>query len=119
MPRLLTLLVLLVGLPATARPPRLTLFIAVDSLGTDLLQRHRSKLRGGLGQLLNRGAYFSDVRYEYALTRTAPGHSTLATGANPWRHGVVDNRVVDRATGQVVRVFADPKHPILEAPLTA
>ena len=32
------------------------------------------------------------VRYEMALTNTAPGHATIATGAWPSVHGVVANR---------------------------
>src|SRR5207253_9985232 len=35
------------------------------------------------------------VRYEMALTNTAPGHATIATGAWPSVHGVVANRFRD------------------------
>src|SRR5437868_14663663 len=35
------------------------------------------------------------VRYEMALTHTAPGHATIATGAWPEVHGVVGNRLMD------------------------
>ncbi|HSP80974.1 MAG TPA: alkaline phosphatase family protein, partial [Myxococcaceae bacterium] len=94
-------------------------FITVDALGTDLLLRTRPRLKGGLKQLLDSGAFYPYAHYEYAEARTAPGHATLATGANPWRHGIVDNRVVDRATGRTERVFSDPAHPVLEAPLSA
>jgi predicted AlkP superfamily pyrophosphatase or phosphodiesterase len=54
---------------------------------------------------------------DYAKARTASGHATLVTGANPWRHGIVDNRVVDRATGLPVSVFRDEAHPVLEVPM--
>ena len=37
------------------------------------------------------------VRYEMALTHTAPGHATLATGAWPSVHGVVANRFMGAA----------------------
>ncbi len=117
--RALPLLVLLLALPALAKPPRLTLFITVDSLGTDLLLHTRPRLKGGLRQLIDSGAFYPYAVYEYAETRTAPGHATLATGANPWRHGIVDNRVINRATGKAERVFPDPEHPVLEAPPSA
>jgi hypothetical protein len=39
MTRALALALLLLATPALAKPPRLTLFIAVDALGTDLLLR--------------------------------------------------------------------------------
>jgi hypothetical protein len=35
------------------------------------------------------------VRYEMALTHTAPGHASLATGAWPSVHGVIANRFMD------------------------
>ena len=37
------------------------------------------------------------IRYETALTHTAPGHATLATGAWPAVHGIVGNRFMDGA----------------------
>ncbi|QSQ14882.1 alkaline phosphatase family protein [Myxococcus landrumensis] len=113
--RALALMAALAALPAAARPPRLTLLITVDALGSDVLLRNRSRLQGALGRLLDTGAYFPYARYAYAKCRTAPGHTTLATGANPWRHGIVDNRWVDAATGKLVYAYVDPAHPVLEA----
>jgi predicted AlkP superfamily pyrophosphatase or phosphodiesterase len=112
MVRPLTLALVLLSLPALAKPPRLTLFITVDALSTDVLLRTRPKFKSGMRQLLDGGAYFPYARIDYAKTRTAPGHATLATGANPWRHGIVDNRVVDRATGTARSVFRDEAHPV-------
>jgi predicted AlkP superfamily pyrophosphatase or phosphodiesterase len=114
----LSLLLLLLALPAWAKPPRLTLFITVDAMGSELLLRTRPRLKGGLGKLLDTAAFYPYARYDYARPRTAPGHATLATGANPWRHGIVDNRVIDRATGKPVRVYPDAQHPVLEAPVS-
>jgi predicted AlkP superfamily pyrophosphatase or phosphodiesterase len=118
MVRPLALALVLLSLPALAKPPRLALFITVDALGTDVLLRTRPKLKSGLRQLLDGGAFYPYGRFDYAKPRTAPGHATLITGANPWRHGIVDNRVVDRTTGQSVSVFRDEAHPVLEVPLS-
>ncbi len=109
-------LLLLVSFPALAKPPRLTLFITVDALGSDVLLRNRPRLKGGLAQILSQGAYFPYARYGYAEAVTASGHATLATGANPWRHGIVSNRVVNRSSGKDEAILADPGHPLLEAP---
>lgn len=117
MVRPLALALLLFSLPALAKPPRLALFITVDALGTDLLLRTRPKFKSGLRQLLDGGAFYPHGRIGYAKPRTAAGHATLVTGADPWRHGIVDNRVVDRATGQAVSIFQDTAHPVLEVPL--
>lgn len=112
-------LVLLLASPALAKPPRLTLFITVDALGTDLLLRSRPQLKSGLAQLLDRGAFYPDVRYQQAQVATAPGHSVLSTGAYPWRTGVVGNRVMNRSTGKEEPVFWDPTHPVLDGPAGA
>lgn len=118
MVRPLALALVLLSLPVFAKPPRLALFISVDALGTDLLLRTRPKFKSGLRQLLDGGAFYPYGRYDYAKPRTAAGHTTLSTGANPWRHGIVDNRVVDRTTGQPMSVFRDEAHPVLEVPLS-
>jgi predicted AlkP superfamily pyrophosphatase or phosphodiesterase len=104
---------------AASKPPRLTLFIAVDALSSELLLRSRPHLKGGLARLISEGAYYPTARYDYAKTVTAPGHATLATGANPWHHGIVTNQVVNRANGKLIPIFADPEHPVLEAPQSA
>jgi predicted AlkP superfamily pyrophosphatase or phosphodiesterase len=91
------------------------LFIATDALGSDLLLRSRPRLKSGLAQLMAQGAYFPVARYDFARTATAAGYATLSTGANPWRHGVVANRTVNRFTGKREPVFMDPSHPVLEA----
>ena len=116
MKRTLLALTLLSAVPVLAIPPRLTLFITVDGLGSDTLLRHHRSLRGGLGQAIANGAFFPSVRFEYAQASTAPAHATLTTGANPWRHGVVSNRIWNRQSGRVERIFFDADHPALEAP---
>lgn len=105
------------ALPAVAKPPRLTVFVSVDAFGTDVLQRHRSRLKAGLSRLITEGAFVPSAHYEAAECVTAVGHTTLATGTYPWRHGIVSNRVFNRSTGKLEPVFADPNHPMLDAPL--
>lgn len=105
----------LASFEAAAKPPRLTLVIVVDAMGSDLLLRSRPHLKAGLAQLTGQGAYFPTARYEYARTQTAAGHATLATGANPWRHGAVKNKTVNRMTGKIEHIFMDLSHPVLEA----
>ncbi len=111
-------LVALLSLAAHARPPKLTVLISVDAMGSDLFMRTRPKLKGGLGQLASQGAYFPTAHYVFAEAVTAAGHATIATGANPWRHGIVSNRVLNRKTGKDEPMLADPGHPALEAPLS-
>ncbi len=117
MRRLVALLCALVAVSSWAKPPRLTVFVSVDAMGTDVFQRNRPRYKAGLARLVNEGAFIPSVRYELAECVTGVGHTTLVTGAWPWRHGIVSNKIFNRATGKLEAVFADPNHPILEAPL--
>lgn len=107
---------LLVSAPAWAKAPRLTVFISVDAMGSDVLLRNRPNLKSGLHQAMTQGAFFPYARYDFAEAVTACGHATLVTGANPWRHGVVSNRVFNRQSGASEPIFHDADHPALEAP---
>lgn len=109
---------LLAPLVSFAAPAKLTLWITVDGLSSDLMLRHRPQFKAGFAKLLKQGAYFPTARYAFAEPATAPGHATLSTGANPWRHGIVGNRLFNRTTGREDPVFGDPGHPVLEAPLS-
>ena len=51
----LWLLVLLSSTVAFAKPPKLTLFISVDALGSDLFWRMKPRLKGGLALLSAQG----------------------------------------------------------------
>src|SRR5712664_3651220 len=51
-------LILAAPLQASAKPPRLTLFIVVDALSSDLLLRSRPRLKGGLARLVSEGAFY-------------------------------------------------------------
>lgn len=117
MKRLALVLCVALSLPAAAKPPRLTLVISVDAFGTDLMQRSRGKFKGGLSRLNNEGAVFPVMRYDLAECVTGVGHATLWTGAWPNRHGIVGNKLFNRATGKLEPVFTDASHPVLEAPL--
>ena len=116
MKRLALLLAFLLALPAAARP-KLTLFIAIDSMGSDVFLRNRAHYTAGFKRLLEHAAFFPDVEYEQAETVTAAGHAVLSTGAYPWRTGAVANTIYNRQTGKKEPIFADPEHPVLEAPL--
>ncbi|MBI3184108.1 MAG: alkaline phosphatase family protein [Myxococcales bacterium] len=117
MPNRWALLALLASATAPAKPPRLTVLISVDAMGSDVFLRARPRMKAGLAQLAAQGAFFPTVRYQFAEAVTAAGHATLSTGANPWRHGIVSNRVFSRASGKEEPILFDPSHPVLEAPL--
>ncbi len=98
--RLLVALPALLALPWTqpARAsaydahPKLVIILVVDQFRADYLDRYRADFKGrGLRLFLDKGAYFEDCYYDYANTKTAPGHATLGTGAYTDGHGIAAN----------------------------
>ena len=72
--------------------PKLVVVIVIDQFRADYLERYRDQFGdGGFRMFLDRGAYFTDCNYDYANTRTAPGHATLFTGSYTSGHGIVAN----------------------------
>ena len=72
--------------------PKLVVVIVIDQFRGDYLERYRDQFgEGGFRVFLDHGAYFSDCNYDYANTRTAPGHATLFTGSYTSGHGIVAN----------------------------
>src|SRR5260221_4199889 len=72
--------------------PKLVVIIVIDQFRGDYLDRYRADFtQGGFNLFLDHGAVFSDCNYNYASTRTAPGHATLLTGAYADGHGLLAN----------------------------
>jgi arylsulfatase A-like enzyme len=94
------LLVAVLVLPATPlvqasaydAHPKLVIILVVDQFRADYLDRYRADFKGrGFRLFLDHGAYFEDCYYDYANTKTAPGHATLGTGAYTDGHGISSN----------------------------
>ncbi len=93
---------------APAQRVRLVVLIVVDQMRTDYLDRALPHLRAGLRRLTSEGAWFHEAAYPYLNTVTCAGHSTIATGALPYRHGMVLNAWWDRETGRQRPCTSDP-----------
>jgi len=72
--------------------PKLVVIVVIDQFRGDYLERYRDQFgEGGFRVFLDHGAYFTDCNYDYANTRTAPGHATLFTGSYTSGHGIIAN----------------------------
>jgi len=72
--------------------PKLVVLLVIDQFREDYLERYRADFKGrGFKLFLDKGAYFPDCYYDYANTKTAPGHSTIGTGAYSDGHGIANN----------------------------
>ena len=99
---------------ASDKKPTLVLQITVDQLRGDLPMRFKERLgKGGFRYLLEKGTHYSNAHYQHANTETAVGHATLATGADPSRHGIIANDWIDQKTGEFVYNCEDDRHHII------
>jgi Type I phosphodiesterase / nucleotide pyrophosphatase len=88
--------------------PKLIVVIVIDQFRADYLESFREQFgEGGFRLLLDRGANFTECNYNYADTRTAPGHATLATGAYPNSHGIFANQWWDSRKKAMVTSVQD------------
>ena len=87
---------------ATLRP-RLVVFLTIDQLRPDYLDRWARQLTGGLGRLSQHGAFFVNAYQDHAITETAPGHASTLSGRFPRSTGIVRN----------VEGVEDPQAPLL------
>lgn len=71
--------------------PTLVVMIVIDQLRPDMLDRFDDYFTGGLRRVIDQGHSFTNATHDHAYTFTAPGHTTLATGVHPARHGIVSN----------------------------
>jgi hypothetical protein len=106
----LALVVLPFGpLQAQARPsvqprhPTLVVFLTIDQMRSDYVDRWNGQFTGGLARLAKHGAFFTNAYHDHANTETAPGHSVTMSGRFPRSTGIVSNM-----TGVL-----DPQAPLL------
>lgn len=95
-------------LPAADDLPRLVVMLVVDQMRADYIERFKSDWSAGLKRLLTDGAWFRNAAYPYLNTVTCAGHATIATGALPYRHGVIQNAWWDRGLRKPVTCTEDP-----------
>jgi predicted AlkP superfamily pyrophosphatase or phosphodiesterase len=88
--------------------PKLVVVIVIDQFRGDYIERYRDQFGdSGFRLFLDHGAYFPNCNYNYANTRTAPGHATLFTGAYSNGHGIVSNEWWDPKKKQMITSVED------------
>ncbi|MEO5816561.1 MAG: alkaline phosphatase family protein [Gemmatimonadaceae bacterium] len=87
----------------TSDRPKLIVFLTVDQMRSDYVDRWSTQLTGGLKRLDQNGAFFTNAFQDHANTETAPGHSVTMSGRFPRSTGIVSN-----TTGVL-----DPQAPLL------
>lgn len=99
--------------------PKLVVLLVLDQFRADYLERYRDDFKGkGFRLFLDHGATFPDCYYGYANTETAPGHSTIGTGAYSDGHGIAGNEWWDpsRNKERPVTSVEDERYAIVGMP---
>jgi predicted AlkP superfamily pyrophosphatase or phosphodiesterase len=97
--------------------PKLIVVIVIDQFRGDYLERYRDQFpEGGFRLLLDHGANFTECNYDYANTRTAPGHATLFTGAYSNGHGIFANEWWDPQKKRMVTSVDDEDTKLVGVP---
>ena len=88
--------------------PRLVVILIIDQFRGDYLERYHDEFGpSGFRTFTDHGAYFPACYYNYANTRTAPGHATIGTGTYSMDHGIFSNEWWDAAHKAMVSSVAD------------
>ena len=94
--------------------PKLVVLLVIDQFRGDYLERYRGDMKApnGFNLFLKKGAYFTSCYYDYASTKTAPGHATIGTGAYTDQHGIGSNEWWDlkRNTDRVISSVEDERY---------
>ncbi len=97
--------------------PKLVVILVIDQFRGDYLDRFRDSFTtpNGFNLFLKKGAYFGSCYYDYANTKTAPGHSTIGTGAYTDGHGIGSNEWWDlsRSTDHPVSSVEDARYKLV------
>ncbi|MCA0931424.1 alkaline phosphatase family protein [Lutimonas saemankumensis] len=105
-----------IGYGQRATKPKLILQITVDQLRADLPRKVMDRLpEGGFNYLYSQGIVYENAHHGHANTETVVGHATLATGADPAKHGMVGNIWFDKKLNRVVYNVEDNQYPLLDA----
>jgi predicted AlkP superfamily pyrophosphatase or phosphodiesterase len=94
--------VFLLSLNALSQGPRpkLVVFVSIDQMKAEYLERYKNEFTGGFKRMLSEGTLFTNADLNYAPSETGPGHATLGTGCYPWKSGILANEWIDHKTGK-------------------
>ncbi len=98
--------------------PKVIISLVVDQLRPDFLTRFYDHFApdGGLRRLVDHGSVFLNAYHAHAVTATALGHASVATGAHPRTHGITGNSFWYAPAVEFRYAAGDPAHPVIGYP---
>ncbi|MBW2962700.1 alkaline phosphatase PafA [Mesonia aestuariivivens] len=89
--------------------PKLVVGIVVDQMRYDYLSRFWDRFRDdGFKRLITDGYNCKNNHYNYAPTKTGPGHASIFSGTTPKNHGIIANDWYNKYEKQMVYCAGDP-----------
>jgi predicted AlkP superfamily pyrophosphatase or phosphodiesterase len=95
------------SLSAADAPVKHVVLVSIDGLAASYLDDPRAELPT-LRMLAKRGASAKGMITSFPSV-TWPSHTSLVTGVQPAKHGVIGNSVLNRKLGRVVTYIGDPE----------
>lgn len=103
--------------PDAGKPAgKLVVLVVFDQMRGDYLARWAGQFGpDGFERMKKDGVWFSNCHLPYACSSTGPGHASIATGAPPSVHGIIENDWYDRSAA--ARVYCvQPLRPFDRIP---
>jgi len=92
----LAVLLYVIYFPLKKEDPRLVVYISIDQMRYDYLERFKDQFsESGFNLLVKKGAVFTNCNFEHYCTLTAPGHAALGTGCYAGKSGITGNSWYD------------------------
>ncbi|MGH9200541.1 MAG: alkaline phosphatase family protein, partial [Vicinamibacterales bacterium] len=98
---------------ARAAGLKLIVFISVDQMRGDYIDKFRHQWTKGLKRMVSEGAWFREADYPYFNTVTCAGHASMSTGTLPAVHGMILNTWWDRAAQKVISCTDDESKKLI------
>lgn len=93
--------------------PRVTVICVIDNMGYHDFINITSQLKSGIKFIYDKGVSYTDVTVPLGSPGIAPGYATLATGALPRDHGIVDDSWIDEHSQKQVNADDDDQRSAL------
>ena len=88
--------------------PKLVVGIVVDQMRYDYLTRFWGRFgKDGFQRLISEGYNCKNNHFNYAPTKTGPGHASVFTGTSPKNHGIIGNDWYNKFEKQMVYCAGD------------
>ncbi|MDI6765943.1 MAG: alkaline phosphatase family protein [Bacteroidota bacterium] len=98
-----------------SQQPKAVVIITLDQFPYYYIQRFQPyfSVDGGFNYLIQHGANFENVKFEHALTKTAPGHAAISTGTYANINGIISNGWYDRDKKKYINSVSDDSGHII------